>query len=334
MRSGVAIPDVIDILRGKYLYEELHRRTLARWYKKYPLGKNQPSILKGLEDPIRDLARQEAERRDAERDHSARMDTHWTALLDSLDDLRGIEAFPLHHPDLVLWVSQPTVPCWPMVKGSMCRNARGQVTVLMDVEKLYAFQQLKQHIPDDPFWPFFQTWKRSMAKDIGSRMHLLRGVIRYIEKPVSRGGLGIPVIPNLGFGGTAEPAVDLFYAFSIYDRALSMSLGLTSVPHNDDAFSQSSPEVIELEGRPAISAKDPAQIAEIKDFLYRAETEWARRPETRAVTVTYRQAEEDTRLLNAHREKLQAISPIPTGTDCTACRIWAANGDRDTPSGS
>ncbi len=88
LRGGTARRDVIDILREKYAYENLNRRTLDRWYSTYPLGKGPQG--KGLESRLRDLARQEAQRIDTEKSQNLRMQAHRTDLLDSLDGLRGV----------------------------------------------------------------------------------------------------------------------------------------------------------------------------------------------------------------------------------------------------
>ena len=330
MQAGTARRDVIDILHEEYGYEKLNRRTLDRWLAKYPYGKGRPVLPKGLEHRLRDIASQAAECREAERDCRARMEVHRTILLESLEGLRGIGVFPLHHFDLALWVSRPSDPCWPIGGGFMCRGARGHLTVCLDVEKREKFGLLRQHLPQDSLWPSLRVWKRSMSRDISARIRLLKGVVRTIERPAPRGGLGLPVIPDMGFGGTPEPAISPHYAFGIYDQALSLVLGLRSDLHGPGDFTRSTPEIIDLEGRPAISAEDPTLIAQVKDFLYRAEAEWVGLPETRAAADTYRQAEEHTEALNAHRERVQSLSDFPSGSRCAECRPWATHGGRGT----
>lgn len=334
MRRGEAIPDVIDALKEKYGYENLGRRTLNRWREKYPLGKSPSKIPRGMEGPLRDLARAEAERVEAERELNARKEDHWSGLLDSLQGLRGVEPFPANDFDLAVWESRPTEPCWPISKGFMCRRNRGRFSVHLEVEKRTEFEQLRQHIPQDAIWSSLRAWKRDMAKDIGARLRLLQGVIRQIEKPVARGGLGLPVITDLGFGGSTEPVVGLYYAFAIYNRALSMALGIASTPHDETEFTQIHPGLIGLDGRLVVSACDPTQTAEVKDFLYRAEIEWTERQETQAAATSNRQVVELTKELDAQRNRVRNSGPVPPRSHCAQCPVGAAPTGTDTPSGN
>ena len=52
MRADTATRDVLDILREKFQCEKLHRRTLERWYEKYPMGKPSTSLEKRPTTPI------------------------------------------------------------------------------------------------------------------------------------------------------------------------------------------------------------------------------------------------------------------------------------------
>ena len=53
--------DAADTLREKYGYETLHPKTVARWARKYPLGKNNPLLPSKVAEEIRDVARGEAQ---------------------------------------------------------------------------------------------------------------------------------------------------------------------------------------------------------------------------------------------------------------------------------
>ncbi len=53
--------DAADALREKYGYETLHPKTVARWARKYPLGKNNPLLPSKVAEEIRDVARGETQ---------------------------------------------------------------------------------------------------------------------------------------------------------------------------------------------------------------------------------------------------------------------------------
>ncbi len=334
VKKGTDPKDVADILRGRYDYEKLHPKTVARWARKYPFGKVRSSLSKHTQEQIGEVARLEVKRWEAERERQLRMEEHRQALLTCLEDLRGVEAFPLHNYDLALWHSRPADPCWPMAKGFICRDTPGRLTVHTDVEKRQEWTLLRQHLPDAPLWGTLRVWKQAVARDMATRMALLKEVTRSIERPASRGGLGLPVIPEIGLGGTPKPAVSMFYAFSIYDRTLSLALGVRSAPHGSESFTWSGPKVIDLEGRPAISAEDHAQIERAKNFLYRAETGWVGHPETRAAAETYRRAEERTQALKPELERVQAMEAFPSGSLCDGCKALTIGAGRDTPAGN
>ena len=47
--------DVVDELRGEYGYERLHAKTVARWHRKYPLGKSPKTLPPRVVDEIRQV---------------------------------------------------------------------------------------------------------------------------------------------------------------------------------------------------------------------------------------------------------------------------------------
>ena len=53
--------DAADALWEKYGYETLHSKTVARWARKYPSGKNNPLLPSKVAEEIQDVARGEAE---------------------------------------------------------------------------------------------------------------------------------------------------------------------------------------------------------------------------------------------------------------------------------
>ena len=47
--------DVADELREEYGYERLHEKTVARWHRKYPVGKSPKSLPPGFVDKMREV---------------------------------------------------------------------------------------------------------------------------------------------------------------------------------------------------------------------------------------------------------------------------------------
>lgn len=57
MNQGANPKDVADELREKYQYDKLHWKTVGRWYRKYPLGKEPKSLPPQIKEEIRRLVR-------------------------------------------------------------------------------------------------------------------------------------------------------------------------------------------------------------------------------------------------------------------------------------
>ena len=55
MNEGANSRDVADVLRLDNGYERLHAKTVARWYKKYPLGKSPKTLPPRVVDEIREV---------------------------------------------------------------------------------------------------------------------------------------------------------------------------------------------------------------------------------------------------------------------------------------
>jgi hypothetical protein len=117
------------------------------------------------------------------------MDKHRQDLMPALLDLYGLGVFPLQHEDLATWYSKPEIPCWPITKGQVYREADGSLTVRLDVERKREWLYLKQHLPEDPVWAGIEGWKQAMARDLAMRLSLLGVIIHLIENRWKRGGL-------------------------------------------------------------------------------------------------------------------------------------------------
>ncbi len=58
INQGADPRDVADELREEYGYETLHWKTLKRWQKKYPMGKQPKSLPPGLKEEVQELVRE------------------------------------------------------------------------------------------------------------------------------------------------------------------------------------------------------------------------------------------------------------------------------------
>ena len=59
VRNRVDPKDVADELRLKYGYENLHAKTVARWYRQWPMGKLSKSLPAAFREDVRELVREE-----------------------------------------------------------------------------------------------------------------------------------------------------------------------------------------------------------------------------------------------------------------------------------
>ena len=70
VNEGENPKDVADVLRLKYGYEGLHAKTVARWHRKYPLGKSRelipPVFVDKIRDVVQDLGQEERKKPCAE----------------------------------------------------------------------------------------------------------------------------------------------------------------------------------------------------------------------------------------------------------------------------
>ena len=70
MTEGANSRDVADVLRLDNGYERLHAKTVARWHRKYPLGKSPktlpPRVVDEIREVVRDLGQAESKRPCAE----------------------------------------------------------------------------------------------------------------------------------------------------------------------------------------------------------------------------------------------------------------------------
>lgn len=319
VKKGTHPKDAADELREKYSYAKLHPKTVTNWCRKFPLGKTTPLLPPKVDAAIRDIARDEAQRRADLAKQEEEMKRHHQDLKPTLLELREIGPFPLLDYDLARWHSRPD-PCWPIAKAKVCRAGGGKLTIRLDAEGKQEWKYLNQHLTDDPVWAAIEGWEQAMAKDIEARLALLQAIVKRIEGPTAEGALGLPVRADMGAAGTPEPAVSLYYAFTIHDQVLSQALGLRHAPLARGLFTLEGSSTIHLGGHPVISSPDQAQREAAIEFLLRVQMEWVSLPEVGVAAEAYRQAEAKTSAVKGHVERLRLRVAFPPGSTCDACR--------------
>jgi hypothetical protein len=248
---------------------------------------------------------------------------HRDDLMSVLLELYGIDVFPLHHEDLATWYARSDSPCWPMAQGQVCRESDGSLAVQLNAEEKLEWQYLKQHLPGDPVWDAVEACKQALAGDFAARLALLNAVVQLIGNPVEEGGTELPVLAEMGYMGSTQPAVSLYYAFAIHDQVMSRSLNLRHAPHPRGAFQSEIPNTIHLAGQPVISSPDPTQQEAAVEFLLRAQKEWVSLPEAKAAAEAYRLAEHRTEEVKGHLDRLKLDLAFPKGSLCEGCKGWA-----------
>ena len=169
-------------------------------------------------------------------------------------------------------------------------------------------------------------------------MALLGRVIHRIEGAPESGGTGWSVILQTGsaFLGLAEeqgrPAVSLYYAFRLYDQALSRHLELNHGGFRMQDFMPVDKYRVDLGGNPVAWCLTPAQREESIEYFL--ESQKMSLPEIRAAGDAYLSAEEATTVVKGHVERLDLAVAFPPESVCDGCRESVMPSGRDTPSNS
>ena len=165
-----------------------------------------------------------------------------------------------------------------------------------------------------------------MAKDFLSRMGLLDAVFRQIETSPKGGGLGWPVIKETGsaFLRLAEeqgtPAVSIYYAFRLYDQAISRYLDLRHGGYRRVDFLTENDHLIDLGGHPVAWCSDKAQPEKAIDYFLRAQEQLESLPEVKTAGEVYRNAEQATEMVNDYVDRLRLAVTLPPGSLCDGCQ--------------
>lgn len=261
---------------------------------------------------------------------------HRDTLMAPLLDFQGIGPFGIHDYDLAVWHSRPDDPCWPIAKGQVCRDKPGKLRVHLAVEDTLECRYLQEHLAGDPVWQSIEEWKQAMCADLNARLTLLGAVIQRTEVPADKGGLGWPVIAENGptFVRMAQArghAVSLYYAFRLYDQALSRCLGLRHAGYERQHFVPFGGDGVELGGNLVICAPEENRREEAITFFLKAQEELRYLPQAHSAVYVYRRVEEQTVVTKQQVERLRLTVGFPPGSVCDGCRDWAIPAGTGSP---
>lgn len=246
---------------------------------------------------------------------------HWERLTPDLLDLVGISALSVHDFDLATFYSRPTEPSWPIPKGQVVRGSDGTLTVVLTGEDNLEWAYLRKHLQTDDVWEAIEKTKRALAHDLSVRLGLLEAVVKQIQKPSDDGGCGLIVVNDVR-DSQVDEAVDLYYAFTIYDQILSRCLGLPHAPKEQRDFMSDEPNIVYLGGRPVLKTTDETRRQRAVDYLLWAQTGLMPLAEESGAPGTYRAAEQSVEDLRRHVNRLRLAAGFPPGSTCDGCRLW------------
>lgn len=302
----------VDILTREGRNEEIPDELTDRYER-----------LKGTATYLADLRREyEAFSRPVQAAHT-RFDAgkHRQQLTPVLLDLGGISVFSVHDFDLATFYSRPTEPSWPVSNGQVIRGPDGVLAVELTGERNLEWAYLRQHLQNDGVWEAIEKAKRALAKDLSVRLGLLEAVVKQIQKPSDDGGCGLIVVNDVR-DSQVDEAVDLYYAFTIYDQILSRCLGLPHAPKEQRDFMTDEPNIVYLGGRPVLKTPDEARRQHAVDYLLWAQTGLTSLAEESGAPGTCHAAEQSVEDLRSHINRLRLAAGFPPGSTCDACRLW------------
>jgi hypothetical protein len=142
--------------------------------------------------------------------------------------------------------------------------------------------------------------------------------IQQLKNPKTQDDLGIGVEADLKVDSTAS-AVSFSYAFVIADEAMTKALGLAHTPTSNETFEAWGGGMVYLAGRPVIRTNRKATAEDAIELSIKAQATCWELPEATAAAGAYRRAEEATRELKQHIERLSLTLEFPRGTRCELC---------------
>ncbi len=231
--------------------------------------------------------------------------------------LDGLRVFEPRHLDIATWHVRPHEPSWPIAFGRMERTEDGRLSTHLLIEGRFEWLYLRQHLEGDPLWSAVADWKEAMARDVASRLALLREIFARTEQ-----GTRMRAVEDLGSAHGDEPALDVYYPYTIYDQVFSRTIGIRVAPKSRDEFMPQPPHTLCLGGRPVIRSPDAAERERAVDFLFEAQTALLEIPQVREAKRAYdaalRMTEEVKRIAN----RIRLAVALPTGSTCDGCRKW------------
>ena len=247
---------------------------------------------------------------------------HWAEISGSVELLRAVDSFALHSHDLAFWATRPQDKEWPIGGGHARREEEGKVTVQFAADRSRDLEYVRRHVPDDPLWGSIEHCRSAIARDLASRLQLFDQVRELIERPVKRGGVGIPVSPQLDVA-IPEARLGPAYVFGIVDRVLSAKIGLRGL-RPEIAWPASEAGTAYVGSHLAARVgPDPVTQERISTWFDRAP--WKLRVIgglTASTAGHYKRALSAVDQLRIQADRVLASSQPPSGTRCDLCVSW------------
>lgn len=248
---------------------------------------------------------------------SPRIERHRKQLLEVvIPELKGIDVLPARDFSLATWYLRTGETTWPIARGRIEREPGGRLTVRLYVEGKLEWEYLRQHLKDDPVWRALDAWKRAVTRDVSMRLSLLGQIVDRIKDEI-----GLPVLENLGAAREESSAVDLYYAFTIYDQVFCRVLGVALTPKRKDEFMLEMPNTIYLGGRPVVRSPDPALRIKAINFLLQAQTAFVELPRALEVKRAYKRVQDRTGEIKKHADRIRLSVAFPDGSKCEGCKF-------------
>ena len=225
------------------------------------------------------------------------LEKHRESLVCVMDLVRGLRPPSIRDPDLVNWFHGGDDPIWPVSKGHVYRAEDGALRFDLTVESMLEWRYLRQHLPQDPMWCSAEVAKEMMVDDITARERLFGAVVECIVNlnDLDADGCGgrISIISDWGFGSVETFEVTTYYIFALFEHAFASALKVAHRLCTREDFRMDVPDILSLDGIPAIRSKVPRQRDCAVDLFLKAQESIHDLPEAQTAAA-YQSAVEAT----------------------------------------
>lgn len=83
-------------------------------------------------------------------------------------------------------------------KGHIGRQQDWSLQVKLEAESRREWRYLRQHMAGSQLWQAVEECKKALAAEIAARLTLMDRIATIVRDAPERGGLGLPIEPNLG----------------------------------------------------------------------------------------------------------------------------------------